>query len=102
MNTAFGQYLRAARLGYHLSKALQAWVRVSDGPGGGWIVEITNHVDGSDHGAKLHRAWWEGPDPEKAITTSPTLMAMERLPPARVKHVKRVLWLNDYGLEVGA
>lgn len=94
--TAFGQYIRAARLGYYWSRRLNAWVRISDAPSGGWLVEVATHVEATDKSpTRLHRAWWEGANPEEAIRRAPALMRMQ---PLGAKE-KRTLLLGDDGEE---
>lgn len=82
MNGHFGQYLRAARLGYRKSKRLGAFVRISDEPNGTFRIDLVP-TDGrskfpEDRASHLHRCWWEGDAEtfEEALATAPAISAL--------------------------
>lgn len=93
--TAFGDYIRAARLGFHWSPLLEAFLRISDAPGGRWLAELSPPGRLPSNGSgKKHRRWWDDQDPDELVRLSPALLKRAR-PPAPVS-----LLLDDDGAEV--
>lgn len=93
--TAFGNYLRAARLGFHWSPRLEAFLRLTDLPGGRWLAELAPRGCLPSAPARAHRVWWEGEqDPDAVVALSPGLLAHAR-PAGPVSIV-----LDDTGAEV--
>ena len=78
----FGQYLRAARLGYHRVKTIDAWVRISDAHddrGSRWRIDVAEGlVPGRETRPKNHRVWWEVEGGEARLLEAIPLLATIR------------------------
>lgn len=79
--TAFGNYIRAARLGFHWSEAIRAWVRVGVlNRNDRWLVEVApqDHVPNKAQ-TRTYVCWWDRNASEEAetiIRLSPVLSAI--------------------------
>lgn len=98
----FGTALRAARLGYGWSVALQAWVRIVDDGPSGFVVTLAPPNSVPVHNPRVdgkHRCWWDGgTEAETALANAPGLLPYVG---RGVKHVVR-LTLDDTGRVVRA
>lgn len=80
-SSAFGRYIRAARLGFHLVPSLKSWVRLSDA-GEAFRVDMVPEGmlipgDFAKDPRREHRVWWEGdPKGERLLALSPALQRL--------------------------
>ena len=78
--TAFGDYLRAARLGFRWSQTLQAFLRfgpVYSGSSSVWFTEVAPPgCLPSKAATSEHVRWWDDADPEQVVRLSPVLSGM--------------------------
>lgn len=98
---AFGQAMRAARLGYHWCARMKAFLRLATLPDGtieAAIVppgKLKGTAKANPHTGETFRVWWEGPHVREMLAASPYLSAI-----VGVKHPFRVV-LGDDGMPVG-
>lgn len=73
MSTEFGNYLRAARLGFRMSTFMGCFMRVSgDGP---YTVELCTPATLPKRVSRgKHWLWWEGDETGEALCVSSTVL----------------------------
>lgn len=70
----FGSYVRAARLGFRWYAPLSRYVRISDHPDGGWLVQACTPSRLPSHAKGHYRCWWE--DDVDVVAMVPALLEM--------------------------
>lgn len=76
---SFGDYLRAARLGWHWSEAHGCFVRTSDLSPETFLVEVAPAgLIPAECSDGLYRCWWEGPKGDAILQHCAVLQGVHR------------------------
>jgi hypothetical protein len=99
--SVFGQYIRAARLGFHWSEPHRAFIRMRDaGPGRYMIEACAPGTIGARHEpGETHRVWWDDKEAGETLLNHCAPLVDLREDGGLGEGLRRTWFVDDNGLE---